>query len=189
LARALAHDLNIDPLRDFWLKHSDVAELMPRHVKARPWNKWYFRPFVWAFLWRFRKDIGDNREIAQKLSMFLRSRWFKPPFDGYSLTRVLYDGFSAMGDPRGPGSSLLPSGLQLDLFVTVTDFYGYVTDTPIHDPPIVRDREHRQVVHLSYREWPKGTETSGFERENLPALAFASRATSSFPGFFPPMQF
>ena len=23
LARALAHDLNIDPLRDFWLKHSD----------------------------------------------------------------------------------------------------------------------------------------------------------------------
>src|SRR6201999_2637456 len=25
LARALAHDLDIDPLRDFWLKHSDVA--------------------------------------------------------------------------------------------------------------------------------------------------------------------
>ena len=29
--------------------------------------------------------------------------------------------------------SLVPAGLELDLFVTVTDFYGYVTDTPIHE--------------------------------------------------------
>ena len=42
LARALAHDLDIKPLRDFWLKHSDVAQLMPDYVKAGPWRKWYF---------------------------------------------------------------------------------------------------------------------------------------------------
>ena len=190
LARALAHDLNIDPLRDFWLKNSDVTELMPLHVKAGPWRKWYFRPFVWLFLWRFRKDLGGNLELKQKLSMFLRSRWFKPPFDGYNLTRVLYDGFSRMGDPVvGPGSSLVPSGLELDLFVTVTDFHGYVTATPIHDPPVIQDREHRQMLRLSYREWPKGHENSDFDRENIPALVFAARATSSFPGAFPPMQF
>jgi len=189
LARALAHDLNIDPVRDFWLKHSDVAELMPTHVKAGRWSKWYLRPFVSMMLWRIRGDIGAGREIRQKLSMFLRSRWFKPPFDGYNLTKVLFGGFSAMGDPQGPGSSLVPSGLQLDLFVTVTDFYGYVTDTPIHDPPVVRDREHRQVIRMSYRDWPKGHESSGFDRENLPGLVFAARATSSFPGAFPPMQF
>jgi patatin-related protein len=189
LARALAHDLSIDPLRDFWLKHSDVAELMPPHIKAGPWAKWYFRPFVWAFLWRFREDLGGNRELKQKLSMFLRSRWFRPPFDGYNLTKVLYDGFSRMGDPATIGSSLIPAGLQLDLFVTVTDFHGYVTDTPIHDPPVIQDREHRQTLRMSYRHWPKGQETSSFDRENLPAMVFAARATSSFPGAFPPMRF
>ncbi|MCA0200318.1 MAG: patatin-like protein [Proteobacteria bacterium] len=188
LARALAHDLEIDPLRDFWLKHSDVAELMPDHVKAGPWRKWYFRPFVWMFLWKFREDLGENAELKAKLSMFLRSRWFKPPFDGYNLTKVLFDGFGAMGDPHEPGSSLIPSGLQLDLFVTVTDFRGYVTDTPIHNPPVIRDREHRQVLRYSYRHWPRGHETSSFDRDGLPALVFGARATSSFPGAFPPMQ-
>ena len=189
LARALAHDLSIDPLRDFWLKHSDVAELMPPHIKAGPWTKWYFRPFVWMFMYRFREDLGDNRELRQKLSMFLRSRWFRPPFDGYNLTKVLFDGFSGMGDPKTQGSSLVPAGLQLDLFVTVTDFHGYVTDTPIHDPPVIQDREHRQMLRMSYRHWPKGIENSSFDRENLPALVFAARATSSFPGAFPPMRF
>jgi len=189
LARALAHDLSIDPLRDFWLKHSDVADLMPPHIKAGPWAKWYFRPFVWMFLYRFREDLGGNAELKQKLSMFLRSRWFRPPFDGYNLTKVLYDGFSGMGDPSSPGSSLVPSGLQLDLFVTVTDFHGYVTDTPIHDPPVIQDREHRQMLRFSYRHWPKGYENSSFDRESLPGLVFAARATSSFPGAFPPMRF
>lgn len=189
LARALAHDLNIDPVRDFWLKHSDVAELMPTHVKAGPWRKWYFRPFVWLLLWYFRKDLGDNKDLKQKLSMFLRSRWFKPPFDGYNLTEVLHGGFSAMGDPVTRASSLVPAGQQLDLFVTVTDFHGYVTETPIHDPPVIRDREHRQVLHFAYRQWPRGQEKSGFDRENLPGLVFAARATSSFPGAFPPVQF
>ena len=189
LARALAHDLDIDPLRDFWLRYCDVNELMTSHVKAGPWRKWYFRPFIWSFLWRYRKDLGDNPELRAKLSMFLRSRWFKPPFDGYGLTKVLYDGFFSMGDARAHGASLVPAGLDLDLFVTVTDFYGYITDTPIHDPPLIRDREHRQVMRFAYRHWPKGREESGFDKDGLPALAFAARATSSFPGAFPPAQF
>ena len=83
----------------------------------------------------------------------------------------------------------MPAGLELDLFVTVTDFYGYITDTAIHDPPVIRDREHRQVMRFAYRHWPKGHEESGFDKEGLPALAFAARATSSFPGAFPPTQF
>ena len=189
LARALAHDLDIDPLRNFWLKYCDVTELMPEHVKAGPWRKWYFRPFIWSFLYRFRKDLGQNEELKGKLSMFLRSRWFKPPFDGYNLTRVLYDGFVSMGKPEKVGDSLIPGGLELDLFVTVTDFYGYVTDTPIHDPPIIRDREHRQVMRFSYRHWPKGVEESSLDHDGLPALAFAARSTSSFPGAFPPTRF
>ena len=188
LARALAHDLNIDPVRDFWLNNSDVSELMPLNVKAGPWQKWYLRPFIWILLWHRRKDFGNNIELKKKLSMFLRSRWFKPPFDGHTLTRVLYDAFSAMGNPIDTGSSLVPAGQQLDLLVTVTDFHGYITETPIHDPPVIRDREHRRALHFYYNQWPRGQVKSDFDFENLPALVFAARATSSFPGAFPPAR-
>ena len=188
LSRALAHDLEIDPVREFWLTQMDVTELMNERVQAGPWNKIAFRPVVWILMWWFRKQLGGDRELKRKLSTFLRSRWLKPPFDGARLTRVLFEGMSAMGDPSSRGRSLLPAGLALDLFVTVTDFFGFKKETPIHDPPTVIEREHRQVIQLKYRQWPAGTEISDFDRDNIPALAFSSRATSSFPGAFPPAQ-
>ncbi len=188
LGRALAHDLDLDPVQAFWLRHTDVVELMDDKVQAKWWNKILFRPFVWGLMFWFRKVLADDKEFRQKLSIFLRSRWFKPPFDGARLTEVLFDGLSAMGDPLRRGRSLLPDGLPLNLFVTVTDFFGFTKETPIHDPPSVIEREHRQVIQLRYRQWPPGTETSEFDRDNIPALAFACRATSSFPGAFPPAQ-
>ena len=188
LARALAHDLEFDPVRSFWLKEMDVTELMNQEVQAGPWSKVFFRPFVWSLMAWYRKMLGGDKEFKKKLSIFLRSRWFKPPFDGTKLTRVLFDGMAAMGDPLNPGRSLLPSGLALDLFVTVTDFFGFSKETPIHDPPTVTEREHRQIIKFHYRQWPPGAEKSDFDRDNIPALAFASRATSSFPGAFPPTQ-
>ncbi len=188
LSRALAHDLELDPVRSFWLKEMDVTELMSERVQAGPWSKLAFRPFVWAIMWRYRKLLRGDREFKRKLSAFLRSRWFKPPFDGSKLTRVLFDGMASMGDPLNHGRSLLPSGLALDLYVTVTDFFGFQKETPIHDPPTVTEREHRQIIKFHYRQWPPGTEISDFDRDNIPALAFASRATSSFPGAFPPAQ-
>lgn len=188
LGRALAHDLDLDPVRSFWLKHTDVTELMNEQVQAKPWNKVLFRPIVWALMWRFRKLLSDDQEFRSKLSIFLRSRWFKPPFDGPKLTQVLFRGMSSMGDPITKGRSLLPEGLPLDLFVTVTDFFGFTKETPIHDPPSVIEHEHRQVIRFHYRQWPQGTEKSDFDRDNIPALAFAARATSSFPGVFPPAQ-
>ena len=188
LGRALAHDLDLDPVRDFWLTHTDVTELMNDQVQAKPWHKILFRPFIWAFMWSFRKVLSGDREFKKKLSIFLRSRWFKPPFDGTKLTEVLFDGMAAMGDPQTKGSSLLPDGLPLDLFVTITDFFGFTKETPIHDPPSVIEREHRQIIRFNYRQWPPGTEHSDFDRDNIPALAFASRATASFPGAFPPAQ-
>ncbi|MGB1876690.1 MAG: patatin-like protein [Rhodospirillaceae bacterium] len=188
LGRALAHDLEIDPVRSFWLTHTDVTELMNEQVQAKPWHKVLFRPFIWAFMWSFRKVLSGDKEFKKKLSIFLRSRWFKPPFDGAKLTEVLFDGMAAMGDPQSRGRSLLPGGLSLDLFVTITDFFGFTKETPIHDPPQVIEREHRQIIRFNYRQWPPGTEHSDFDRDNIPALAFASRATSAFPGTFPPAQ-
>src|SRR5690606_6441246 len=84
--------------------------------------------------------------------------------------------------------SLLPAGLKLDLFVTVTDFYGYHRPVRIHDPAVIHEREHRHVLHFAYHRTRSGDVESAFLRGDLPALAFAARATSAYPGAFPPAQ-
>ena len=186
LGRALAHDLDIDPVREFWLVEGGVERLMSDDVKAKRWNKPYLYPGLWLMRYGGVGKLNPDPEFQRNLSMFLRSRWFDAPFDGPNLTRVLYGGMAAMGEPPRPHASLVPAGLQLDLFVTVTNFHGFKSDMVIHDPPVVVEREHRQILKFSYSQWPRGTEVSSFDTPNLPGLAWAARATSSFPGAFPP---
>jgi patatin-related protein len=186
LARAMSHDLPMGRLRDLWLDKADVTELLAADAKARRWSKWFLRPFFWAAGLTRGQEIRD-REVRQKLSLLMRSRWFKPPFDGLKMAELMYDGVTAMGAPRTAGATLLPSGQRLDLFVTVTDFYGCEQLMQIHDPPVVHEREHRHVLHFRYRRHPGGAD-SDFDLANAPALAFAARATSSLPGAFPPAR-
>jgi patatin-related protein len=58
----------------------------------------------------------------------------------------------------------------------------------IHDPPLIHEIEHRHVLHFTYRRRPGGEVESDFGLDNAPALAFAARATSCFPGAFPPAR-
>jgi patatin-related protein len=186
LARALSHDLPMGPLRDLWLAKADVTELLASEAKARRWSKWFLRPVFWAAGMSRLHDIRD-REVRTKLSLLMRSRWFKPPFDGLKMAELMYDGLAAMGEPRRKGATLLPSGQRLDLFVTVTDFHGCQQLMQIHDPPVVHEREHRHVLHFGFRRHG-GDAESDFELADAPALAFAARATSSLPGAFPPAR-
>ena len=93
-----------------------------------------------------------------------------------------------MGARASPTASLLPSDHTLDLFVTLTDFHGYQQLVQIHDPPLIHELEHHHVLQFSYRRRPNGDVESDFDLDNAPALAFAARATSSFPGAFPPAR-
>ncbi len=188
LARALSHDLPMGALRDLWLDNADVTELLERKARARSWSKLFMTPVVWG-LGRvgMLEPIGDP-EARRKLSLFVRSRWFKPPLDGQRMSELMYDAITAMGAPKHPRASLLPSGLSLDLFVTLTDYYGYQQLIQIHDPSLIHEREHRHTLHFAYRRWPSGDVESDFDLANAPALAFAARATSSFPGAFPAAQ-
>jgi patatin-related protein len=189
LGRALAHDLRIDHFRNLWLREADVERLLDTEKRAGQWSKAYMRPLLWlAARSRFGRLLLGDTEIFNKISLFTRSRWFQPPFDGTHLLRQLMAGLEAMGNPVKPGDSLMPTNLALDLLVTVTDFYGFLQHIPIHDPPYVRDREHRHTLRFGYRRWPSGEEQSDFTRADAPALAFAGRATSAFPGAFPPAQ-
>jgi len=119
---------------------------------------------------------------------FVRSRWFQPPLDGRVMAGLMYDAVTSMGAGEEPTSSLLPSGQLLDLFVTLTDYYGYQELVQIHDPPLIHELEHHHVLRFTYRRHSDGEVESDFELDNAPGLAFAARATSSFPGAFPPAR-
>jgi len=192
LARALAHDLPIEPATDVWLNDVDVVKLLAPEAKAEPWHKWYVRPFVRPLLWELRRKglllAGTDQETREKLSMFLRSRWFEPPLDGSRLSAMLLDAMERMGEPSEPTASLLPAGQRLDLAVTVTDYYGAERLIHLHEPPVVREREHRQVLRFSVERLQTGAIITDFSFDNVPALAFAARATSSYPGAFPPAR-
>lgn len=188
LARALAHDLPVAHLRDMWLESGDVDALLAQSRRAHRWSKPFMSPFVWALsLSGYSRTVRDS-EVRRKLSLFVRSRWFKPPLDGAKMSALMFAAVDRMGDSPDANRSLLPSGLALDLFVPVTDFYGYQQLIQIHDPAVIREREHRHVLHFRYRRFPSGEVESDFVRDNAAALAFAARATSAYPGAFPPAQ-
>jgi len=187
LARALSHDLPMGKLRELWLDNSDVSVLLAPEAKANRWSKAFLKPLIWGAGKTGVLGVRD-REVRDKLSLLVRSRWFKPPFSGARMAELMLDAVASMGAPSRPGASLMPSGQQLDLIVMLTDYHGYQHLIQIHDPPVIRDREHHHVLRFSCRRNGNGAARSDFALSNAPALAFAARATSSFPGAFPPAQ-
>lgn len=188
LGRALAHDLRIGHVRDLWLEAGDVSALLARARRAKAWSKLFMSPFVWALGWSGRSRAMRDPEVREKVSLFVRSRWFKPPFDGLKMSELMFDGLDTMGEPADRAATLMPGGQQLEMFVTLTDFYGYQQLISIHDPALIREREHRHVLRFSYQRFPNGEIESDFLRDNAAGLAFAARATSAYPGAFPPAQ-
>ncbi|MFP6746009.1 MAG: patatin-like protein, partial [Alphaproteobacteria bacterium] len=189
LARALALDLAFDPLRAMWLEKADVAELLAPERKASVWSKWILRPVLqWGLSRQKLAHLAPNPEMREKLSLFIRSRWFRPPFGGPALCDVLYDAMMAMDSDRHRRASLTPPGQWLDLFVTLTDFFGYNQPIPLHDPSLITEREHRHTLQFRHRYFSGENMATDFDTSDLPALVFAARATASFPGAFPPAR-
>ena len=186
LARAISHDLSSSALRDLWLDKADVTELLAPDARARRFSKFLLRPVIWLIGKLGTNELARDAEVRTKISLFVRSRWFEPPLDGLRMAELMYDGAAAMGEPVHERATLLPPGQRLDLFVSLTDFYGCQQEIPIHDPAVIHDREHRHVLHFSYRQKMNGKVKSDFKLSDAPGLAFAARATSSFPGAFPP---
>ncbi len=185
LAQAIATGQTLEPLTDLWLNKADVDELLDPDAKPESsFTKFWATPLAWMAL---RKPGGvvdqtvskeAQAEVRTKLTGFIRSRWFEPPFGGAVFTNLLLDAFDAMAS--GPvGARLLPDGQPLDLFVTVTDFHGYPARLRLNTPVESYENEHR--LTLSFRQ----TETE-MPLGDAAELAFAARATASFPGAFPP---
>jgi len=199
-AITLGHDM--EPLRDMWLEKADVEHLLDPAARRKGavserLAQFYKEPVAWYAARQSASlatvdDPGVRAEIALKLGGFVRSRWFKPPFSGDVLTRMLDDAMDAMATGK-KGDPLVPPTLPLDLYVTVTDYWGVKTDLAIHSPPMVTEREHRRLFAF---QSPAVTRSHGEERDALlparrpaaerPALLLAARGTASFPGAFPP---
>src|SRR5207253_1693692 len=81
-------------------------------------------------------------------------------------------------------TTLMPEGHDLQLFVTITDFYGYGREIPIESPPLIVDSRHRHVF-----EFRRDARDNHFVADYNDGLAFASRGTSSFLGAFPAISF
>ncbi|TDI58020.1 MAG: patatin-like protein [Alphaproteobacteria bacterium] len=187
LARALAHDLPYEELRTMWLDRSDVRALVAKKDKPS-WSDKLMRPIVRWIAGSKLGELKDDAETIGKLVSMLQIARLHAPFDGERLVASLIETMEKMGEAGPNHPSLLPHGHQLDLFVTLTDFYGYSRKMPIYDPPIIEEQEHRHVLEFNYNRWPTGGEMSDFDTDGIPALAFAARATSSFPGLFPAAQ-
>jgi patatin-related protein len=109
----------------------------------------------------------------------LLARWPKlPPLAGNRMLKWLGGAFSEM-DGHGQGT-LMPPGLALNLFVTTTDINGYNRQIPIADPPAINTVVNKHVFEFHDRDG-----VGNLDSGHNPALAFAARATSCFPGAFP----
>ncbi len=187
LSRALAHDLDLAPLRTMWLELGDVEQLMEADTIAARWNKLYIRPFLWLFGKRVFGGTRPDTEMRRKLSRFMRSRWFKPPFSGKHMLNWMLNAGQSMGTAEA-GHSLMPPGHKLDLFVSLTNFFGQGRRVILHDPSEILEHQHGVTLNFSYRAVPGSTVRSDFGDDNIAGLGFAARATSSFPGAFPPLR-
>lgn len=188
LSQAIVTGQSLEPLTDLWLKNADVEVLLD--PDARPlsrFSKFWAAPIAWAILRRrggavartVAKEAQD--EVATKLSGFVRARWFQPPFGGRGFSALLLDALNAMAE-KAASAPLLPAGQPLDLYVTVTDFHGHREQLVLNSPANVTENEHRITIGFSTRGQDRGKLANPIE------LAFAARATASFPGAFPPFN-
>jgi patatin-related protein len=187
LARALVEGHDLDAIRSLWLEGADSDALLDKAAASRPLSKLWAIPLVW---WVRRRGLEDedkaevaaHTEVKRKLSRFMRSRWFKPPFSGAAFSGLLDDAFAAMekGERTPP---LVPTLHPFDLFVTVTDYHGAPQRLRLNTPEEVTEPEHRLVIGFT-------CPGDGAERHlgATPDLVFAARATASFPGAFPPAR-
>ncbi len=185
LAQAISTGQSLDPLTDMWMDHADVEALIePRQAPSHRFAKIWATPIAWLVANRSKTidetvEASARDEVRLKLERFVRSRWFEPPFGGKRLLNTVMNAFDAMAE--GPAyRRLLPQGQPLDLFITVTDFRGHAEELRLNSPSSVVETEHRLVFSFT----DHGDPDMAFAQ--VPELAFAARATSSFPGAFPP---
>jgi patatin-related protein len=163
LAKALAHDLSQQSLRDLWMDKGDIKKLL---------RGWGWLPLWSKVPWLAGSIVAKRGDI-------------KPPLRGNEMCAWLFGALAEM-DKAGSknGSTLIAEGNSLELFVTLTDFYGYRRSIPIQNN-LITDHTHRHVMAFTY---DRESAQDQFQSQYNQLLAFSARGTSCFPGAFPPIN-
>ncbi len=192
LAQAVHSGHSLEPLTDLWLENADVSELTDPDAEPM-WRfaKFWAQPIAEWFLNRPGNAVSESvspetrGEVRNKVSKFVRGRWFSPPFSGERFSAMLFEALEAM-EARSSHRPLLPPGHPIDLFVTATDFRGHAEMLRLNSPPVVLETEHRMPIAFRGRMGRAGGEDALPLGDPL-ELVLAARATASFPGAFPPL--
>jgi patatin-related protein len=161
LGKAIARNRTQDALRDVWFDRGDMSQL-------------FIGP---------RKIAGVTIPWKAKIPFLLRHALKRSPLRGDDMSRWLHEALNKMDAAEPTGSaSLLPPGHPLDLYVTITDFYGYQRLIPLSRPRYAADARHRHALNFHFESGNRDdfTDNAG--------LAFAARTTSCFPAVFPPVN-
>lgn len=162
LAKAIARDASQEQLKRLWIDEGDLKKLLRA-------------PRIGGLRGRAAMAIGWQLLRLNRPTSPLRSE---------QMSRLLIAALTDMDDVTDT-STLLPQGGSLELFVTTTDLHGFEVLVPSGvGGASQRDRYHAQVLEFRTR----GRDTGAFGPSGTPALAFAARATSSFPGAFAPVS-
>lgn len=164
LAKVLACNGSQEDLKKLWIKEGDFATLL----HAPPIGTWKFRALLAA--------------------VRMAGRLLRPggPLRGDRMSRLLHAAIGAMDVAVDERTSLIPAGRDLELFVTTTDLDGCPMLVPTGAGGATQwVTEHAQV--LQFRAGA-GSGAGDLGPTGSGALAFAARATSSFPGAFPPVS-
>ncbi|MEP3427161.1 MAG: patatin-like protein [Roseibium sp.] len=186
LARALTHDLPLDSHSEMWLENADVSKLSRPQIGLSRYLKISVSPVLDRLVSsRLSKQI-ESPETRDKLRQFMQARWFSPPFSGERFIEWMLDACNKMEKGPDGGSTLIPRGQTLDLFVTITDYNGVKRKIHLDDPAYIEEWDHRRILNFHAAHRSPGYVESQFGEDSIPELVFAARATSSFPGAFPP---
>ncbi|MGK5110699.1 MULTISPECIES: patatin-like protein [unclassified Geodermatophilus] len=167
LGKVLARDGDQDGLRKLWIEEGDLRKLLRG-------------PRVGGL--RLRAALAGLRLAGLQL---FGSDKATSPLRGERMSRLLIEAMRDIDVGARGDATLLPRSGSLDLFVTLTDLHGFQVLVPSGaGGASQRDRQHAQVLRFSARYG----DTGEFGPEATPDLAFAARATSSFPGAFAPVS-
>ena len=202
LARALDGDYSQEAIRDFWITKADFGKLLD--------------PKVEGLLAKVRAESASLRGIAPQLDKLLgpapgHASWFarskvgrlvhriraarrlKDPVIGFVkdpprsalhgdlMCSLTWEALNGMRRRARPGTApLLFAGSGIDLAVTSTEFAGHYDAVPLSHE-LVFDEAHRHVFRIHGAG-------GGSLDPDVGMLAFAARATASFPGAFAPVS-
>ncbi|MTI16426.1 patatin-like protein [Rhodobacteraceae bacterium RKSG542] len=186
LARALAHDLPLDGHRDLWLERADISWLSQKPKGMSQYVKSLSVPVIRKVFGLTVENVPEDREVRAKLNLFMRQRWFAPPFSGSRFTGWMLDACRQM-EKFNRGGTLIPQGQSLDLFATLTDFHGTRRRIKLYDPPFIEEIDHRKILGFRATNSEPLDLESQMDFKSIPDIVFAARASSSFPGAFAPM--